>query len=393
VKISPSIASGILLALATIPAQATYANTGNTSPLPLTVSPTITKVVESTHSTNTGETVIAQEEVGTALSKLISIYERRVTRLQDEISRLRIENTELKSKLGVNTSSSTLSTISSTNTNSSGATTPPVQAPKTEQEKRRDMIVSNIVSSLPDILVKNNISASGSIGLFEFIEPKNFFISIDDGLNPAGVTAFKTKILFEYDANFNLKVLGIFELDYGTQKYITRKGANPFAGVNRIRVKNPNYAGKLLEESVAPANTVSATVINATVSTQKNPSVTSVPPIANTGVGSTTPSTTPATFADVQKSYDKNKLGDTIALATGYLATDPNNVEVLTMRARSYYIFSRYNEMLGDISKIYQIQGTTMNCGIINDGARAEKALKGGSGNTFTELQTSKCKK
>lgn len=98
-KITPSIASGILLALATIPAQATYANTGSISSLPLTVSPAITKVVENTLSTNTGETVIAQEEVGSALSKLIGIYERRVTRLQDEISRLRIENNELRAKL------------------------------------------------------------------------------------------------------------------------------------------------------------------------------------------------------------------------------------------------------------------------------------------------------
>lgn len=63
------------------------------------------------------------------------------------------------------------------------------------------------------------------------------------------------------------------------------------------------------------------------------------------------------------------------------------------MRARSYYIFSKYTEMLDDIGTIYKIQGESINCGIVNDGARAEKALKGAKGTTFTTLQTSKCKK
>lgn len=62
-RISPSIASGVLLALAAIPAQATFANTGSTTPLPLTVNSNITKVVEDTLSTSTGETTVAQEEV------------------------------------------------------------------------------------------------------------------------------------------------------------------------------------------------------------------------------------------------------------------------------------------------------------------------------------------
>lgn len=299
---------------------------------------------------------------------------------------MRIENSELKSRpnTGTGSVSGTTTTPPVTTTPTTPTTPQQPSVPKTEAEKKRDIIVSNIVSSLPDILKRNNITASGSIGLFEFIEPKNFFISIDDGMNPAGVTAFKTKILFEYDSNLNLKVIGIFDLEYTTQRYITRKGTNPFAGVTRIRMKNPSYAGKLLEE-IAPVVTPPAG--NNTTTTPSKPPVTS-----GTSTG-TTANPSVVTFDDVQKSYDKNKLGDTITLATTYLATDPKNAEVLTMRARSYYIFSRYDEMLGDISAIYQVQGANMNCGIINDGARAEKALKGAKGNTFTDLQGSKCKK
>lgn len=211
--------------------------------LPLTTSPSVVRVVESTLSGSIATSAIAQDEVGQALATLINSYEKRTTRLQDEINRLRIENSDLRAKLLLpNVLPNTLVPIVTP------APTPVITLPKTETEKRYDAIVSNVVSSLPAILVKNKLTASGSIGLFEFIEPKNFFISLDDGKNPVGVTAFKTKILFEYDTNLNLKVLGVFDLDYGTSKYVTVSGTNPFGGVNRVRVRNPAYTGKLLEE-------------------------------------------------------------------------------------------------------------------------------------------------
>ena len=184
--------------------------------LPTNISQNVTRVVESTLSTNTGETAIAQDEVSLALGKLIQIYEKRVTRLQDEVNRLRIENDALKSKIALQNG-----TTPAVETVASKPTLPVVSSQKTEVEKKYDIIVSNIVNSLPAILKKYNISATGSIGLFEFIEPKNFFISIDDGKNPTGITEFKTKILFEYDANLNLKVVGTFDLDYATSRYVT----------------------------------------------------------------------------------------------------------------------------------------------------------------------------
>lgn len=361
------------------PLASAAVSTGATINLPATVSPTVTRVVESAITTGAGETTLAQTEVTTALEKLVKIYEGRVTRLQDEVNRLRIENDSLKAKAGLSTTSTGAATVAPI-----APVTPATPAvPKTEAEKKFDIIVSNIVSAFPEILKKNNISATGSIGLFEFIEPKSFFISLDDGKNPAGVTAFKTKILFEYDSNLNLKLIGLFELDYASSKYVTTRGSNPFAGVTRIRVKNPSYNGKLLEEIVAPvAPTVPSTGAGAVT-----------PPVTSPTTGAGTTTGTAATLDNIRKAYEKNKLGDVVQMGTTYLQANPNNIEVLTMRARSQYIFSKFDEALNDIESIYKIQGQNIDCGIVNDGARAEKALKGARGAVFGGLQTTKCKK
>lgn len=362
------------------PLASAATSTGATINLPATVSPNVTRVVESAIGSGTGDTTLAQDEVTTALEKLVKIYESRVTRLQDEVNRLRIENDSLKAKSGT----ATVGT-GTTSTAPSVAPTAPTTpaAPKTEAEKKFDIIVSNIVTSFPDILKKNSITATGSIGLFEFVEPKYFFVSMDDGKNPAGVTAFKTKILFEYDANLNLKLVGLFDLDYASSKYVTVKGSNPLAGVARIRVKNPSYSGKLLEEIVAP--------VAPTTPSTGNSGSTATTPTTTTGAGSTV--TTAVTLDNIRKAYDKNKLGDVVQLGTVYLQSNPNNIEVLTMRARSQYIFSKFDEALNDIEAIYKIQGQNIDCGIVNDGARAEKALKGARGSVFGGLQTTKCKK
>ena len=98
-------------------------------------------------------------------------------------------------------------------------------------------------------------------------------------------------------------------------------------------------------------------------------------------------------FSDIQKAYDKNKLADAVSLSTIFLVKNPTNVDVLTIRARSQYIVAKYSEALDDITTIYKIQGSTVDCGIVKDGARAEKALSGARGKIFTDLQVSQCKK
>lgn len=383
-SVKTNIAIFSIISLVVMSSLAHAAQTGTTVMLPATVSPTVTRVVESTVNTGSGESALPQDEVSEALAKLVQIYERRVTRLQDEINRLRLENEGLKTKLGLTNSTGSAATTSTGTAASGLSASTATPAAKTETEKRYDIIVSNIVAGLPELLKKNNISATGSIGVFEFIEPKNFFISIDDGKNPAGVTAFKTKVLFEYDANLNLKVIGVFNLDYATSRYITARGNNPFAGVARVRVKNPSYVGKLLDEPAAQP--VVSTISNLT-------GAGTTAPATGGSAAVTTDTSTPATLEEIRKAYEKNKLGDVVRMSSQYLQTNPGNIEVLTMRARSQYIFSKFNEALSDINAIYKIQGESIDCGIINDGARAEKALKGAQGNTFGGLQTTKCKK
>ena len=178
--------------------SSTQAN--QTTPL-VVPSPTLPAAQRVIESTFTGETIEAQTNLSNAFSRLITAYEGRISRLQDEVNRLRIENNELRSRMSATGSTST--PVSNPSTQAS-PTTP--SAPKTALEKKYDAIVSNVVSDLPNILRKNNITATGSIGLFEFIEPDAFFISIDDGKNPPGVTMFRTKVLFRYDANFILTV-------------------------------------------------------------------------------------------------------------------------------------------------------------------------------------------
>ncbi len=194
-------------------------------------------------------------------------------------------------------------------------------------------IVNKINAGLPTILADNNLSASGAVGLFEFIEPNGFFISIDDGKNPAGITAFKTKIAFTYDANLNLTKVGVFDLDYTVERYKTVFGTNPYTKSTRIRIQNPLYKGKLLEvvPVSAPVGSVPATTVN-------------------------TPVTTDVTFAQIKALYDKNKLLDVIKLSEGYMTKNPNDTEVLKLRYRSYYIVGKYTESLDEVKKIETLQ-------------------------------------
>jgi hypothetical protein len=156
--------------------------------LPLSTSPNAVRIVESSFSGTNTETTVAAEDVSGALSRLITLYEGRTTRLQDEINRIKIENAALRAQLALASGVKNTGVIAPTGVNSSGVTTPSNTGstpPKTEQEKRYDAIVSNVNGSLTQILASNKITATGAIGLFEFIEPRNFFISIDDGKNPA----------------------------------------------------------------------------------------------------------------------------------------------------------------------------------------------------------------
>lgn len=189
-----------------------------------------------------------------------------------------------------------------------------------------------------DIFAWYGMWTGSSIWLFEFIEPSSFFISIDDWKNPKWVTAFKKKILYTYDKNYNLNVSWTFNLDYATQYYITKSGKNPFAKATRIRIKNPIYNGKLLD-----TNTTSWTwATTSTTNSSTSSTATTVP--------------TNVTAEDVATAYSNNKILDAIKLSNEYIKKDPNNAAVLKIRYRSYAIVGKYTDALVEVQKYIQVK-------------------------------------
>jgi hypothetical protein len=90
----------------------------------------------------------------------------------------------------------------------SSPSTPAVVAtlPKASTVDKYNKLIDKMNDSAKDIYSNNDLKESSSIGLFEFIEPNSFFISIDDKNNPANEKAFKKKLLYSYDADLNLKL-------------------------------------------------------------------------------------------------------------------------------------------------------------------------------------------
>ncbi len=312
-----------------------------------------------------------------SLTQMMDALQVRITSLEGEVARLKQENTELKAKIA-NTPAVSVPVSVNTGTSTPITTTTSVLSSVWSSgsiDKKYTNIVEYISKNISSILSKNAISATGSVGLFEFVDPNSVFISLDDGNNPNGVTAFKYKVLFQYDESMNLTVLWVFELNFSVEKYVTLRGSNPYAKSSRTRIKNPDYKGKLLDETIS----VSGGSVSATLPTTSSLSV-------DVGSG--------VTIAQIRSAYDKNKLADTIKLATTYLQINGNNAEVLTMRARSYYIMGNLEQAIADISSIYEMKKEEIDCGIVNDAARAEKTLKGAKGTFFTDIQAKKtCKK
>lgn len=182
------------------------------------------------------------------------------------------------------------------------------------------------------------------------------------------MTAFKTKVLFTYDSSFKTTVAGVFDLNYDVQRYKTVFGSNPYAAATRTRVKNPAYTGKLLEEAAA-------NVPASSTGTVQSPSGAAA---ATTTSNSQTPVTVSGevTVKTVRAAYDKNKLADAIRLANAYLAQNPNDVEILTVRYRSLYITGKYAESLKDVAAIEAIQGSKFDCTIAKDAAFIAKSAK-----------------
>ncbi|OIP54164.1 hypothetical protein AUK10_01425 [Candidatus Gracilibacteria bacterium CG2_30_37_12] len=288
------------------------------------------------------------------ITKLTQKYEAQIQILQAENTALKQEIASLKG-----TGAIVIQTIEKTPT-----TIPLVTPIKTTRTITATMtktdiyntVIAQVNENLGNILSENNLPAYAAIGLFEFIEPNAFFISIDDGKNPMGVSAFKTKILYTFNNNLILIKKGFFDLDYISQRYVTTFGSNPYTKATRTRIINPTYKGKLLDP-VSVNNTTNTT-------TQNTPS-----PAVNIVTGD-------VTFAQIKTAYDNTKLLDALKLSDNYILKDPNNIDVLRIRYRSYYIIGKYEESLAEIKKMETIQGSNFERTIACDAAVIGKIAK-----------------
>lgn len=214
--------------------------------------------------------------------------------------------------------------------------------------------------NLSALLTENNLPGFAAIGLFEFIEPNAVFLSFDDGNNPVGITAFKSKVLYTFNNNLLFTRVGLFDLDYASQKYRTLFGSNPYVKSVRTRVQNPSYKGKLFETpTVSSTGSTSTTSVSTPIST----------PVSATPSGE-------VTLAQIKSAYDKTKLLDAIKLSESYIVKNPNDLDVLRIRYRSFYIIGKYDDSLAEIKKIEAIEGSSFERTIACDAAVVGKIAK-----------------
>lgn len=298
----------------------------------------------------------------TNIQTLIKNYEANLKNLQAENESLKKNISDLEAKISSLLNSWIITKVETPKVITTQTWTVVQSSVKASTVEKYNQIIDKINNDSSNIFANNNLSAGSTIWLFEFIEPDAFFISIDDGLNPAGVTAFKSKILYKYDKNLALTVVWIFSLDYKSWYYITKFWKNPYARTTRIRVKNPSYNWKLLP-SVNSTNTNTTITITQTQPTQ---------PTVNTA----TSTDQTVTFEMVKNAYVNNKILDMLKLSNEYIKTDSNNVDVLRMRYRWFHMLGKYSDALLEIQKIQEIQWPNMNKVVACDGSIIAKLAK-----------------
>ena len=340
----------------------------------------------------------ANAEVDSVTSELITTLQLIIKRYEEKITNLKVENASLKKETeslkwscqttsnntnnwGAWTSSiwstwswsaSTWTWLSSIATKTWTWTTwlPNNVLVKASSVEKYNILVNKINSMSWSIFTEYSLSPDSSIWLFEFIEPKNFFISIDDWKNPTWVTAFKKKVLYEYDSSYALKVIWVFELDYKTQYYVTKFWKNPFAWVTRIRVKNPLYKWKLLDEvsGTSSSNASSTSTTTSSSNTTSNQSSNNL---------STATMTWEVTLQMIKDAFKKNDVLNALKLSNTYILKDSNNIEVLKIRYRSFYMLWRYSEAMKEIKKLeWLVTWTSLEKTVYCDAKTIAKVLK-----------------
>lgn len=276
----------------------------------------------------------ARTQLEASLQSLLALYSERVRELEEQNAKLIAENTDLKARLSAG---NPLSSITASGTTAK--------------------VIANILENSPNLLDENSITDTMRLAMFEFVEgaPRYttpgaigaVFVNLEDPQGRTPGTAFRYKMLYEYNAQLALTSVGMFEIDAST-RYVTRKGSNPYAQTKRLKIANPRYQGSILDIA---ANNIDLLTGNIT------PIVKPAAALVNPGASSTpTTSVTRQSVID----YNAKNLNDgpgILRLANAYLASNSTDTEILRIRASAFYILQRYTDAVRDVDTIERLGG------------------------------------
>lgn len=224
------------------------------------------------------------------------------------------------------------------------------------------------------------------IGGYEFVpegENNNVFVDIlYYGNTLSG--SYDAKLLYKYDKNtFKRELVGFFEFDENTWWYITRRGSNPFSGVTRRFVADPYLVRFPVIYSLSENANTTTTTTGQTKPVQTSPSNPTAP------TQSATENT--SEINAIKTAYNNDQYISVIQKSDDYLKKYQPNLEVLSLRYRTYFIIAQYDNALGAISTI-KAKGWLSNKIACDAYVIASYAKNTSLANTYKKQAGSSCK-
>lgn len=177
-----------------------------------------------------------------------------------------------------------------------------------------------------DIRAAYSMPSDAQIGGYEFVKNdkgNNVFVDVIYG-NWTPEWAWNAKLLYEFDkTTFKRKLIGFFEYDTTKKIYITKKWNNPFAGIDRL----------IIRDNITPIAPVVDT----------NPST----PVVNVN-----DNTVNETEKSLLSLYEQKKYQELINKSNEYLKNNSATYNIFVYRYRSYFVLGQYQNALNEIEKM-----------------------------------------
>ena len=267
------------------------------------------------------------------MQELLNQYSDRIQALEGENKMLREAMAQHNIQIPLADFQKNVAATGSTNvapTTGTNATNPG----STELQKG---FINQIRLDWPAIREAYGMPANARIGMYEFVKNEaenNAFADIiyGDGTSEG---AYNAKLLYEFDkTTFKRKLIGYFEYDTNTKRYITRRGNNPFPTAERIRV----YESAVT--NLAPS-----------IQTQ-----TPETPQTNTPAPTTNTNTNNSAAAEVEKkmrdAYLAKNFAQVFSISDEYLKNNPATYMIYFHRYRSYFAQGKYQQTMDVIKKM-----------------------------------------